>query len=115
MGKTWLKIGARVQLKGDDSSDGKISSSHGKGFWTVNWEHSGKQSRHHSKGLKQWTFAAPLSDSSESENDDSGEEDGETGAPVPQSVEVHEQRMKNFEKIRTSLVGKTVEVTILLI
>ena len=63
MGKRWLKIGSRVQLKSDESSDGKIIASHGKGNWTVAWEHSEAQSRHHSRGLKEWTFAAPLSDS----------------------------------------------------
>ena len=82
MGKTWLKIGSHVQLKSDVSSDGKIITSHGKGNWTVAWEHSGVQSKHHSKGLKQWTFSAPLSDSSESENEEgSGDEDSDTGVP----------------------------------
>jgi hypothetical protein len=114
MGKTWLKIGSHVQLKSDVSSDGKIITSHGKGNWTVAWEHSGVQSKHHSKGLKQWTFSAPLSDSSESENEEgSGDEDSDTGVPAPLSVEVHEQRKKDFEKIAKSLEGKTVTVTLL--
>ncbi len=46
MGKPWLKIGSRVHLKSDVSSDGKIITSHGKGNWTVAWEHSGVQSCH---------------------------------------------------------------------
>ena len=64
----------------------------------VAWEHSGVQSKHHSKGLKQ------LTDSSESEIEErSGDEDIDTGVPAPPSVEVHEQRKKDFEKIAKSL------------
>lgn len=114
MGKSWLKIGSRVQLKSDVSSDGKIIASHGHGNWTVGWEHSAAESRHHSRSLKEWTFAGPLSDSSDSDNDESsGEEEHEAGAPGPGGVNEHEQRKQKFEKIANSLVGKTVTVTIL--
>jgi|LauGreDrversion4_1035100.scaffolds.fasta_scaffold283465_2 hypothetical protein len=114
MGKTWLKIGAHVQLKNDVASDGKITSCHGKGNWTVAWDHNGTQSKHHSKGLKQWTFAAPASDSDDEDGDEDidedGEEDGETGAPVPQTAEVHEQRKKDFVKFAKSQEGRIVRV-----
>ena len=80
------------------------------------WEHNGTTSKHHSKVLKQWAFAVPLSDSSDSDASESGgEEDGETGAPIPQSAEVHAQRKKDFDKIAKSLEGTTVTVSILVI
>lgn len=116
MGKTWLKIGSRVQLKSDVSSDGRITASHGKGNWTVAWEHSGAEGKHHSRGLKQWTFAAPLSDSSDSENEESsGDEESETEGLDPKGAEIHEQKKNAFDKIAKSLEGNTVEVTSLII
>lgn len=57
MTKSWLKIGSRVQLKHDDSSDGKIVAKLGKGHWTIEWVGKADRSDHHSRGLKSWTFA----------------------------------------------------------
>ena len=111
MGKRWLKIGSRVQLKSDESSDGKIIASHGKGNWTVAWEHSEAQSRHHSRGLKEWTFAAPLSDSSDSDDAEiSGGDDSENEALDPQDAgaEKSEQKKNAFDKSAKSLEGKKV-------
>lgn len=97
MKRTWLKIGAYVQLKNDVASDGKIVSCHGKGNWTVAWDHNGTQSKHRSKELKQNSFAEP---SSESQVDKDGREsvevDGETVAPFPYIKEIHKQCTKNI-------------------
>ncbi len=112
MGKTWLKIGARVQLKTDESSDGKIISSHGKGYWTVAWEQNAAQSRHHSKGLKQWAFVAPQSDSSDSDSDESGGEENDETGPISEGAETYERKVKEFERTAKSLVGKSVTVAI---
>jgi hypothetical protein len=114
MGRSCLKIGAYVQLKNYVASDGTIVSCHGKGNWAVAGDHNGTQSKHHSRGLKQWTFAARASDSEDGDGDEDdeedGEEDGETGAPVPQSEEVHEQRRKDFVKFAKTQEGRVVRV-----
>ena len=72
--------------------------------------------KHHSRGLKEWAFATPLSDSSDSDDAEiSGWEDSENEALDPQDAgaEKYEQKKNAFDKIAKSLEGKTVEVTII--
>ena len=109
--KERIKVGTRVQLKNDLTSDGRvIDKNAGRGHWKVLWSHGklkGTDTDQSSKSLRAWQLDLSGVDSGSGSSSDD-EEDDSPDAPAP-GVD-HAGLKRKFEAVAKGLVGNTVEV-----
>ena len=103
-------VGARVQLKNDLTTDGKVQSVAGKAKWAVRWDEGplkGTVVAQSSKSLRLWQVDLSAFDAGEAGGSDSSEEEG---AEEPAPEVDHPERKRKFEVYAKTLEGKTVKV-----
>lgn len=106
-----IVVGTRVQLKADKHSDGRIDSKVGKAKWMVTWgegPHKGKSTTQSSKSLQLWRVDLAAIDAA---NEDSEGSEEEEEANVPEVD--HAENKRKFEAFAGTLVGTSVEVSVL--
>jgi len=102
--KTKISVGARVQLKKDQSTDGKVLGSTGKAKWNVEWtegDQRGQTTEQSTKSIRLWRVNIAEIQAADTSSD-SGDDEAE---PIN-----HPELKRKFEAHAKSLENKQVKV-----
>lgn len=104
--KAKISAGARVQLKNDKSTDGKVLGSAGKAKWSVEWtegDQRGKTTEQSTKSICLWRVDLAAIDVGDDSSDSSEDEVEPTN---------HPELKRKFEAFAETLEGKKVTVRV---